>query len=436
LSGFFSSSGERERKRKGATLPPKTKTKTKNLFFAPGRHVQPERLIHVDLLVPADDHDPRPPALHHPALQHRVEDRIERRAAAAPSSAAPAVPAPAAALAAAVPDVLDQQRAPGRERLLERGAQAPRVPRGHDDQAARRLARGHPGAPLPLRVDEQGVPRRARDERAVLQRQVVRRQALEHPLAELRVVGEKARDVEVGRDGDAQGRAGAEEAAGQRRAVVVVVAVVAAVASSRCRRRRRRRSSRSSSRSSVASRRGHRAEQQLAIRPVEGPPVRHERRRHRAVARQAADAVAELARLARPALLLARQRLQQRRCRVHAAPRRGRVLLEPRLRRHSRVERRARLVQAPLHGHHARIGRVLLARRPPELLLGRAQRRRLGLDHFRDRVVLAHGRGPVAQARHVAGRLAGGRVVEVGRGEVGLQQLDRLVVDRLLWKLQ
>ena len=249
---------------------------------------------------------------------------------------------------------------------------------------------------------------------------------MEDPLAELGVVGEEARHVQVRGDRHAQGGARSEQATRQRRRrAVVALASLAATRLFLLLLLRRR-----------LQPLLYRPEQERAIRPVKRTAVSDKGGGHRTIAREPLDRVAEIPRLPRPPLLFSRERLQQRRRRVHAPPCRGRVLFQPRFGRHRGVERRARLVQLALHPSHPRVGRVFFSRRPPQLQLRRAQRRRLGLDHLVHRVVLAHGCGPVAQTFDVSGSLTGRGKVEVRRGEVGLEELDRLVVDRFFRKLQ
>jgi hypothetical protein len=233
------------------------------------------------------------------------------------------------------------------------------------------------------------VPRRARHHDAVLNGQLVRGQALEVPLADLGLVDEEPRHVEVLRDRDAA-----------LDAVAVKVA----------------------------------AQEQIAELLVERAEVGHERRRERAVARESLDLQVELLRLLRPAHLLPRERGDERRRGFHLPLARRGVVLERLLLRHRRVELGLHLVEVRLHFRELVLRGLLRLHRNLELRLRGSQHDDLRVDNLRDEVVRLHRLAPVAQTRDGAGRLLRHLEVEVRGLQVRLEELARLVVDLLLRK--
>mmetsp|Transcript_23991 Transcript_23991/g.78014 ORF Transcript_23991/g.78014 Transcript_23991/m.78014 type:complete len:463 (+) Transcript_23991:3039-4427(+) len=244
-----------------------------------------------------------------------------------------------------------------------------------------------PGQPLALRVDEDRVAAGAGHHDAVLHRELVGGQALEVPLANLRLVDEEIGHLQVLGDRDAAVDAVAREVA---------------------------------------------LEEELAELLVERAEVRDEGGGERAVAGEALDGVVKLLRLRGPALFLASEGVDQSVGAVHLLLRRRRVILEALLLSHSLVEFRLHLVELSLHLRHLGLGGILLLHRSLELSLRGAQTDNLRLDHLSDIMIGVHGLAPVTEASDVAGSLFGGVEVVVGGGEVRLEQLARLIRDLLL----
>eukprot|EP00961_Rhodomonas_salina_P192314 2595107-Rhodomonas_salina.1 len=192
-----------------------------------------------------------------------------------------------------------------------------------------------PAETLALRIDHDRVARRRGCEDAVLDRQIIRGQTLQVPLACSSLIREHRRHRQVLCDGDALGI--------QIRDEVV-------------------------------------ADQQVSERLVERPRVRHEPARHRTVARQPRDLVGKVCRLLRPAVALARETVEQLARGVHLLLGGVSLVLEPLLLGHRRVELLLHRIELRLCRCELRLGARELLHGSPELGLLQAQRVHLG-DH-------------------------------------------------------
>jgi hypothetical protein len=249
------------------------------------------------------------------------------------------------------------------------------------------LARVDPAQALRLRVDHERPLLRARHHDAVLDGEVVRGQPLERPVADGRLVDEEERDVEV---------LGAGHALGE------------------------------------AVRREELVGELLAVLGIVGPHVRDEGARERHVARQPLDLVREGRALQLPARALAREAADEAVGGVHLLLARLGIVLHRLFRCHRLVELALHLVELgrDLVELGLRLGELRVGRL--ELALGNLQPLHLGLDHLGDADVQCHRLGPRAQARKRRGDLARRVGIHVLAGEVGVEQLDGLVVDRVL----
>eukprot|EP01136_Pigoraptor_vietnamica_P000134 Opistho-1_new@25059 len=282
-------------------------------------------------------------------------------------------------------NVLEEQRATAAEAVLEVVAEVLVVQRA-DLKLVRRLAVHDPLLALALGVDQQREARRLRHDDAVLDRKLVVREALQRPLADRRVVDQHADDVEVVRERHAAALQFALPLVEERRAEVL----------------------------------------------VEGPAVRQERRREHDVADEAPDLVRKRLALQRPALLLAAEAIDERRRRLHLAAACVGVVLQVLLLLDGRVVLGLHNVELALLLVELRLGRREVRHGKLELVLLNRQVR-LERQHFLvDRVERDHRARPRAETGDVAAHLLRRLEVEVLGLHVRLEQLDRLLVDRVL----
>ena len=299
-------------------------------------------------------------------------------------------------------DLLVEQRVQRRVDVLghvlhdERLAVGQRVLQVHPELLVRDLAHlgavllravAQPDERLALRVDQQRELGAGRDHDGVLDRVVVGREALELPVVDDRLLDEETHHVEVLRHGDLELLALGVEGLRQQLAAEV---------------------------------------------GVERAAVRHEGAADRDVADEAADEVLELVALARPALALAGQRVDQAVGGVHAAAAVRRVLLQLHL---------LRVLLLELLGEARHLGgdlgqllllRLALAVRRAQLVLHDARALLLGRDLLGDVDVVVHGANPHAESGDVARRLVRALARELLHPQVRQQQLARLLVDAVL----